>query len=165
MAVDGANRKWLGSENSGAYLVSADGTEIIAQYNTDNSPIPSNYVTAITVDSETGEVYMGTKGGLAIFRSDAIEAADNFDNVYAYPNPVRPDYSGWISVVGLKENSLVKITDVAGNLFFQGYSNGGQIVWDGCDRSGNRVKTGVYLVLASTSDGKSGVVTKIFVVK
>ena len=165
MAVDGANRKWLGSENSGAYLVSADGTEIIAQYNTDNSPIPSNYVTAITVDSETGEVYMGTKGGLAIFRSDAIEAADNFDNVYAYPNPVRPDYSGWISVVGLKENSLVKITDVAGNLFFQGYSNGGQIVWDGCDRSGNRVKTGVYLVLASTSDGKSGVVTKILVVK
>ena len=82
------------------------------------------------------------------------------------PNPVRPDYEGWISVTGLMENSLVKITDTAGNLFFQGYSNGGQISWDGRDRSGNRVKTGVYLVFASSggSSKQSGVVTKILVV-
>ena len=86
--------------------------------------------------------------------------------IVMFPNPVRPDYEGWISVTGLMENSLVKITDTAGNLFFQGYSNGGQISWDGRDRSGNRVKTGVYLVFASSggSSKQSGVVTKILVV-
>ena len=110
--------------------------------------------------------YIGTTSGLAAYRSDAVQSSDDYSNVYAFPNPVRPDYEGWISVTGLMENSLVKITDTAGNLFFQGYSNGGQISWDGRDRSGNRVKTGVYLVFASSggSSKQSGVVTKILVV-
>lgn len=164
--VDGANRKWIGTTESGLYVVSADGSEILEHFTTENSQLPSNYITEVVVDPITGVAYVGTTSGLAAYRSDAVQASEDFSSVYAFPNPVRPDYEGWISVTGLMDNSLVKITDVSGNLFFEGYSNGGQISWDGRDRNGNRVKTGVYLVFASsTATGKqSGVVTKILVV-
>lgn len=94
-------------------------------------------------------------------------ASDDYSDVYAYPNPVRPEYNGWITIAGLMDDSLVKIADAAGNVFFQGTSQGGMITWDGCDASGNRVKTGVYYVFASQNgDGtSSGAVTKIVVVK
>lgn len=164
--VDGANRKWIGTRESGLYVVSDDGSEILEHFTTENSGLPSNFITEVVVDPVTGIAYVGTTSGLAAYRSDAVQASEDYSSVYAFPNPVRPDYEGWISVTGLMDNSLVKITDVAGNLFFEGYSNGGQISWDGCDRKGNRVKTGVYLVFASsTATGKqSGVVTKILVV-
>ena len=164
--VDGANRKWIGTTESGLYVVSSDGSEILEHFTTENSQLPSNRVTEVVVDPVKGVAYVGTTNGLAAYRSDAVQASEDYSSVYAFPNPVRPDYEGWISVTGLMDNSLVKITDVAGNLFFEGYSNGGQISWDGRDRKGNRVKTGVYLVFASsTTTGKqSGVVTKILVV-
>lgn len=164
--VDGANRKWIGTRESGLYLVSADGSEVLEHFTTENSQLPSDFVTEVVVDPATGIAYVGTTNGLAAYRSDAVQASEDYSSVYAFPNPVRPDYEGWISVTGLMDNSLVKITDTAGNLFFEGYSNGGQISWDGRDRKGNRVKTGVYLVFASSSaTGKqSGVVTKILVV-
>ncbi len=164
--VDGANRKWIGTRESGLYVVSDDGSEILEHFTTENSGLPSNFITEVVVDPVTGIAYVGTTSGLAAYRSDAVQASEDYSSVYAFPNPVRPDYEGWISVTGLMDNSLVKITDVAGNLFFEGYSNGGQISWDGRDRKGNRVKTGVYLVFASsTATGKqSGVVTKILVV-
>lgn len=164
--VDGANRKWIGTRESGLYVVSADGSEVLEHFTTGNSQLPSDFVTEVVVDPVTGIAYVGTTNGLAAYRSDAVQASEDYSSVYAFPNPVRPDYEGWISVTGLMDNSLVKITDTAGNLFFEGYSNGGQISWDGRDRKGDRVKTGVYLVFASSgATGKqSGVVTKILVV-
>ena len=164
--VDGANRKWIGTRESGLYVVSADGSEVLEHFTTENSKLPSDFVTEVLVDPVTGIAYVGTTSGLAAYRSDAVQANEDYSSVYAFPNPVRPDYEGWISVTGLMDNSLVKITDTAGNLFFQGYSNGGQISWDGRDRNGKRVKTGVYLVFASSSasGSQSGVVTKILVV-
>ena len=128
--VDGANRKWIGTRESGLYLVSADGSEILNHFTIENSKLPSNHVTEVIVDPVTGVAYIGTASGLVAYRSDAVQSSDDYSNVYAFPNPVRPDYEGWISVTGLMENSLVKITDTAGNLFFQGYSNGGQISWE-----------------------------------
>ncbi len=164
IVVDGANRKWLGTANSGVYLVSEDGTEILQQYTTDNSLLPSNCIYSMDINDETGELFVVTDAGVASYRSDVSNASDDYSNVYAFPNPVRPDYSGWITISGLMENSLVKITDVAGNLFYETYSNGGTVTWDGRTRDGSRVKTGVYLVYASQSGGSSGVVTKIMVV-
>lgn len=164
IVVDGANRKWLGTANSGVYLVSEDGTEILQQYTTDNSLLPSNCIYSMDINDETGELFVVTDAGVASYRSDVSNASDDYSNVYAFPNPVRPDYSGWITISGLMENSLVKITDVAGNLFYETYSNGGTVTWDGRTRDGARVKTGVYLVYASQSGGSSGVVTKIMVV-
>ena len=166
IAVDPSNRKWIATRTSGVYLVSADGTKIISNYTTDNSPLPSNIVEGVTCDPNSNTVYFGTPYGIASFLSDSAPASDDYSDVYAYPNPVRPEYTGWITVKGLMDNSLVKIADIAGNVFFQGRSEGGMISWDGCDASGRRVRSGVYLVLASQGDdnGSSGVATKIMVV-
>lgn len=164
---DSQGRKWIGTMNSGAYLVSENGNEIIEHFTPDNSYLPDIAVWAIGCDPKSNAVYFGTSKGLVKYSSDTAPGSDDYSDVYAYPNPVRPDYTGWITVKGLMDNSLVKIADAAGNVFFQGESNGGIITWDGCDRAGNRVKTGVYYVFASQSSDTStkGAVTKILVVK
>lgn len=167
LATDGVNRKWIGTLNTGAYLVSDNGTQILQHFTTENSYLPSNSVYAIGCDKFSNAVYFGTTSGLVKYNSDAAPASEDYSEVYAYPNPVRPEYNGWITITGLMEGSLVKIADAAGNVFFQGTSQGGMITWDGCDASGNRVKTGVYYVFASHNgeSNSSGAVTKILVVK
>ncbi|MDE6575735.1 MAG: hypothetical protein K2L84_10465 [Muribaculaceae bacterium] len=166
IATDHSNRKWFATETSGVYLVNADGTEIIQHFTTDNSALPSNTVYSVACAPNSNTVYFATANGLVSYDSDSSPAADDYSEVYAYPNPVRPEYTGWITVAGLMDNSLVKIADIAGNVFYQGTSEGGMISWDGCDANGNRVKTGVYLVFASqNSSGKtSGAVAKIMVI-
>lgn len=165
IAVDPSNRKWIGTKLNGVYLVSADGTKILAHYNTANSPLPSDCVYSISCDPTSNRVYFGTNRGVAEFDSDSAPGAPSYSDVYAYPNPVRPEYTGWITITGLMDNSYVKIADIAGNVFFSGLSEGGMVSWDGCDASGRRVKTGVYLVFASQADGgSSGTVAKIMVI-
>lgn len=167
IAVDSSNRKWIATLTSGVYLVSEDGSEIIEHYTTENSPLPSNRVYSVACDDNSGSVYFGTEFGLVEYNSMSAPSSDNFNDVYAFPNPVRPDYTGWITVDGLMNNSLVKIADAAGNVFAQGRSDGGRFVWDGCNPAGERVKTGVYYVYASqgSAEGSSnGCVTKILVV-
>ncbi len=166
IAVDSSNRKWISTLN-GVYLVSADGSQILNHFTSENSELPTNSIYAVECDTQNNAVYFGNSQCLVKYNSDASPAADDFSNVYAYPNPVRPEYTGWIIVKNLMDNSLVKIADSAGNVFFQGRSEGGMLSWDGCDASGNRVKTGVYYVFASNSDTGSNmsVVTKILVVQ
>ncbi len=166
MAVDNSNRKWIGTEASGLYLVNEDGTEILQHFNTENSPITTNCITMLACDPAGNDVMVGTKEGIFIYSGDATPGADDFSAVYAYPNPVRPDYTGWITVNGLMSGSLVKIADIQGNVLWSGRSEGGMVTWDGCDASGSRVPSGVYLVLASKSEatGTEGVATKIVVV-
>ena len=166
IAVDPSNRKWLATADDGVYLVSEDGTEIIRHFTSENSPLTSNTVYFATCHPHSNKVFFGTADGLCSFESDSSPAAEDYSDVYAYPNPVRPDYTGWITIAGLKDNSLVKIADIAGNVFFQGRSEGGMITWDGCNSAGERVRTGVYFVFASeNNDGNSsGAVAKIMVV-
>ncbi len=161
IAVDGGNRKWIGTGNSGVYLMSKNGTKELLHFTTENSPLPSNRVNTIAIEPETGEVFFGTKKGVVSYRSDATTANASFANVYAYPNPVRPEYSGTISIVGLMYETNVKITDIAGNIVFETKSNGGQASWDGTDFAGRRVHTGVYLVFCANKDGSESCVTKI----
>lgn len=163
LAIDGANRKWLGTPY-GVYLISTNGQETIHHFNIDNSPMPSNNVISLSVDPDNGTVYIGTDKGLVSYVSDAITGKSDYSNVYAFPNPVRPEHEGVITITGLQADSNVKITDVKGNILKQGPSLGGQYVWDGRNPSGTKVDTGVYLVFGATADGKSGVVTKILVV-
>ena len=165
ITVDPTNRKWIATESSGLYLVSADGTKILQNFTTDNSPLPGNCVYSVACDMSSNKVYIGAAGATLVYDSDSSPAAEDYSEVYAYPNPVRPDYGGWITVTGLMDGSLVKIADAAGNVFFQGTSEGGMITWDGCDSSGNRVRSGVYFVFASRNgEGSSGAVTKIMVI-
>ncbi len=166
IAVDPSDRKWIATATSGAYLVNSDGTKIIQNFTTANSLLPSDVVESIAAEPNGNRVYFGTPNGVAAYDSDSAPAADDYSGVYAYPNPVRPDYTGYITVAGLMDNSLVKIADAAGNVFFQGRSEGGMISWDGCDAGGSRVRTGVYFVYASQNGtgSSSGAVAKILVV-
>lgn len=166
ICADGANRKWLGTENSGVYLLSEDGLETIHHFTTDNSPLLSNAIQSIAINPHNGLVYIGTDKGLVIYKSDATEAGDSFsDDAHAYPNPVHPDYDGVITVTGLVRDSDVKITDSNGNLIYTGTSVGGQFTWNGKNRNGKRVASGIYFVLATNSEGKEGIATKILVIK
>jgi ligand-binding sensor domain-containing protein len=165
IAVDGGNRKWLGTRSSGAFLISEDGKDILEHFTTDNSYLPSNNIQNITIDHKTGELFFGTENGLVSYFGEATTGSEDYSNVYAYPNPVRPDFDEKVIVTGLMENSNVKITDVIGNLIYQTKSVGGQISWNCKNRSGKRVASGVYLVLSATPKAKESVVTKIAVVQ
>lgn len=164
---DPSNRKWLATQNSGLYLVSADGSEILEQFTVENSQIPANQVNAVCADPMSNRVYVGTNYGLSVYNSDSAPAADDYSSAYAYPNPVRPGYTGWITIAGLMDSSLVKIADAQGNVLRSGTSEGGMFMWDGCDSYGNRVKSGVYYVLASQhpeAGSQGAVACKILVV-
>lgn len=166
VAVDGANRKWIATQTSGLFLVSADGTQIIHRFNTTNSPLASNTVYKVCCNPNSNSVYITTPGGLYEYFSDSSPAESNYDNIYAYPNPVRPDYSGDVTIVGLMDNSLVKIADASGNVIRQLKSTGGMVTWDCCDQYGERAQTGVYMVLCSQANGNGeAVVTKIAVIR
>lgn len=130
IAVDGANRKWVGT-NSGAFLISEDGTQQLLYFNTDNSPLISNAVINIEIDDVTGDVYFGTANGIISFRYTATDGVEEIDKVNVFPNPVRPEYTGLIAINGLTENAEIKITDVAGRMIFETTALGGQAIWDG----------------------------------
>ncbi|NQU51850.1 MAG: T9SS type A sorting domain-containing protein [Bacteroidetes bacterium] len=161
IAVDGANRKWLGTKTSGVYLISENGEKEIQHFTKENSSLLSNTITAIAINQKTGEIFFGTDKGLISYQGDATEGKDVYENVYVYPNPVRETYDGPVTVTGLIENTDVKITDISGNLVFNTTSLGGQAVWDGKNLNGNRVKTGVYLVFCNDEKGEETHITKL----
>jgi Two component regulator propeller len=165
IAIDGANRKWFGT-TSGIFVQSPDGRDEVLKFNTENSPLLSNNVTAIDIRQSTGEVFIGTDKGLMSYRSDAIRGLEfNKESAaFAYPNPVRPDYTGPIAIKGLARDANVKITDVNGNIVFETRALGGQAIWQGNDFNGRRVASGVYLVFATNtinSEADDAIVTKI----
>ncbi|MEJ5266040.1 MAG: two-component regulator propeller domain-containing protein [Bacteroidales bacterium] len=164
IAVDGGNRKWLATQNSGVYLISPDGTQVLQNFTKDNSPLLSNTVLDIAIDHKSGEVYFATDKGLISYRGYATWSNDDFGDVYVFPNPVRENYTGDIVVTNLLTNAIVKITDVEGNLVYETRANGGQAVWDGKNLRGQRAKTGVYFIFCSNDDGsKTRVIKLLFI--
>jgi len=163
IAIDGANRKWLGTSSGGVFLMSEDGTEQILHFTEANSPLFSDEITAIGIDHLSGEVFIGTSKGIISYKGTATWGTQEFtpDDVYAYPNPVKPNYNGLIAIKGLVRDADVKITDAAGKVIFATIAEGGQAIWNGNSFSGSRAKSGVYLVFASNNDGKETFVTKI----
>jgi sugar lactone lactonase YvrE len=165
IAVDEANRKWFGTENSGVFLMNAQGTEELLHFTKENSPLLSNKIKTIAVNPEDGEVLIGTDKGLIAYRGTATASDELYNNVLAYPNPVNPEYSGNIAIKGLAINSYVKITDLSGNMVFETYSEGGQAIWNGKQMNGADVAPGIYLVFASDEDGVESEVTKILMMR
>ncbi len=159
--IDGANRKWFGTYGGGVFLLSKDGTKQLLNFNTDNSPLPSNNVLCMTLDDVTGELFIGTDKGIVSYRSDATTGAEVCTDYYAFPNPVEHDYQGPIAIRGLVDDADVRITDVAGNLVYHTVALGGQAIWNGNDFSGRRAATGVYFAFITNSDGTATCVTKI----
>ena len=167
IAVDGGNRKWFGTNRLGVYVISSDNMEQVQHFTAENSGLLSDNIESIVMDDATGEVYIATDKGLCSYANDATQGNETLekDNVYAYPNPVTPDYTGAVTIVGLSYNSEIHITTSSGQVVAQGRSNGGTFTWDTCDLQGRRVASGVYMIMAATEDGKKGVVSKVAIVR
>ena len=165
LKVDAGNRKWIGTKGNGVYVLDNDNETIVYQFNTTNSPLLSDNIYDIEINDKTGEVFIGTDKGLNSYQGEASEGKSDYSEIYAYPNPVRPEHMDKVTIVGLMDNSNGKITDLNGNIIYQTKSLGGQAIWNCRNANGSRVATGVYLVLASTEEASESVVTKIIVVK
>jgi|WetSurMetagenome_2_1015567.scaffolds.fasta_scaffold00466_11 hypothetical protein len=165
VAIDGANRKWFGTLSSGVYFVSEDCLTQLKSFNTSNSPLLSDQIVKIAIDGEDGEVLFGTADGMISYRGTATSGENNYSGLYVFPNPVRETFTGVVTITGLVENSTVKITDISGNLVFEGTSTGGQLTWDMLNYKGKRVNTGVYLVFCSNSDGSLSSMTKMLIIR
>ncbi|HON52058.1 MAG TPA: T9SS type A sorting domain-containing protein, partial [Bacteroidales bacterium] len=165
IAVDGANRKWIGTQNSGLFVISADGTKQLANYMTTNYPLPSNTINSISIQHSSGEVFIATDKGLVSVMSDATQGSETMEEIKIFPNPVREDYRGNIYIQGTVANAIIKITDMSGDLVFQTIANGGTGVWNGTNLLGERVATGVYLVYISNSDGSQTKVSKLLFIQ
>jgi len=167
IAIDGANRKWVGTQGNGVYLISADGQEMIHHFLMSNSPLLSNNIQCLAIDPTNGLVMIGTDIGLCSYMSDAIppEVELEGDNVIAYPNPVTADYTGPITIKGLTMDCEVKICSSTGQLVWNGTSNGGLITWNGRNRAGKRVSSGVYHIIANNQEGNKAVVCRIIVIR
>lgn len=164
IAVDGANRKWIGTANSGVFLLSEDGLNTIEHFTEDNSPLLSNSILSIAIQESTGEVFVGTSDGLMSYMSDAILAEEDFTNIYAYPNPVHPNYKGLVVIKGLMKDTEVRIVDANGNLVKVLTGLGGEVIWDVTNTIGERVASGVYTAICNTTNGSGYGVTKILVI-
>ncbi|MCX6297934.1 MAG: hypothetical protein NTY72_02410 [Bacteroidetes bacterium] len=162
IAVDGANRKWVGTKN-GVWLISPDGDKIIYQFTENNSPLLGNDVKRIAINPINGEVFFATNYGICSFRSTATEPSVSNNNILVFPNPVLPNYNGTIAIRGLSNNALVKIAELSGQLVFQTRALGGQAIWDGKNYLGNKVASGVYLVLVRDELGQEKMMTKLVI--
>jgi ligand-binding sensor domain-containing protein len=165
IAVDGGNRKWIGTWGGGVFLVDQSGEIAVTNFNTGNSSIISDNINSVAINGKTGEVFFATDRGICSYRGDAIDGKPDYSEVHAFPNPVHPARNNQVVITGLMQNSRIKITDLGGNLMKEAVSNGGQYTWNCTTPQGEIVKAGIYLVFATLPDGSQGVVTKIMVIK
>ncbi len=161
IAIDGANRKWFGTESSGVYLMSDNCEEEIFHFTKENSKLLSNTIVSIAIEPKSGEVFFGTDIGVISYKSTATKGDDLYADAYVYPNPVRENYTGLITITGLAANVDVKITDIAGQIVYQTKAFGGQAIWNGSNHAGKRVKTGVYLIFCTDDTGQKSKVLKL----
>lgn len=165
IVVDGANNKWIATADSGIFFVSPNGQETKYHFTTTNSPLPSNEINDIDINSTTGEVFIATQKGLVSFKGTATKPNDDLSNVYVYPNPVRPEYNGTVKIAGLINKATIKITDIEGNLVHETTSEGGTIEWDTTAFGKYKVASGVYMIFISAEDGIETKVKKVMIIR
>ncbi len=162
--VDGGNRKWIATATAGLFLLSPDGSEIIASYSKENSPLISNTILDIKLNQQTGELFIITEEGLVSFRTDASQGDDTYENTLVFPNPLKPDHIYGVTIQGIAYDSDVRFTDAGGNLVYKTTSNGGTAHWDGKTLSGERIKAGVYYIWTAPNDGEGRKVGEFVVI-
>ena len=165
IAVNGSNQKWIATADSGVFLFSSNGQETIYHFTKDNSPLPSNVVNDVEINATTGEVFFATEKGMVSFQGTATKPADNLQNVYVYPNPVRPEFEGTVKVAGLISKANIKITDIEGNLVYETTSDGGTIEWDTTAFGKYKVASGVYMIFIAADDATETAVKKVMIIR
>lgn len=167
ISIDNSGRKWFALNGGGIVVTSSDGKTILQEINTDNSMLPSDDVYATCYNPDNHSMMIATSAGLSEYYLSSQAGSSSGSAVRAYPNPVSPDYYGWVTIDGLEDDCIVKITDSAGNIVRElGPASAGRLQWDVCGMDLNRVPSGVYYVLASSgrNGGSYGEVSKILVI-
>jgi len=165
IVVDGANNKWIGTADSGVFLVSSNGQQTIHRFTRENSPLPSNSINDIDINAVTGEVFFATTAGLVSFQGTSTKGNDDLSQVYIYPNPVRPEFTGTVKISGLINDANIKITDIEGNLVYETTSEGGTIEWDTKAFGKYRVASGVYMVFILLKTVPKQKVKKVMIIR
>lgn len=165
IVVDGANNKWIGTADSGVFLVSPNGQETKYHFTESNSPLPTNAINDIDINNVTGEVFIATTKGMVSFKGTATSANEDLNDVFVYPNPVRPEYEGTVKISGLLNKATIKITDIEGNLVYETTSEGGTIEWDTTAFGKHKVASGVYMIFVSAQDGIETKVKKVMIIR
>ena len=163
--IDGADNKWFGTDSGGVLYTNPSGQRTLANFSRQNSPLPSNRILKIRVDDSSGKVFFATDKGMVSFLGTSTKPSDNLANVFVYPNPVRPNYSGTIKIAGLTDKANIKITDIEGNLVHETTSSGGTIEWDGSAFGSHKVASGVYMIFVSSQDGLDTTVKKVMIIR
>lgn len=162
--VDPANRKWVGT-NNGVWLFEPDGTEVVANFTIDNSPLISNRIVDIEINEQTGEVYFATNDGIVSYRGTATRSESICDDIKVFPNPVKPGYMGELNVYNIPQDAIIKIVDNGGKLFYEKRGTGNSVSWNLRSYNGEKPKTGVYYILTSTEDGEETCNTKFAIIE
>ena len=162
--VDGNNQKWVATDGAGVFLFAEDGKRTLQHFTKENSPLPTNSVRSLAYEAQSGKIYMGTPNGLIAFQGNAYTPSENLEEVEVYPNPIRPGYTGLLTIRGLQADCVVKITDIVGNAVFETTSAGGSVQWDLHSFAGSRVRSGVYLIFVTTNDGLESAVEKVMII-
>lgn len=165
ITTDGANNKWISTADSGVFQVSANGQDILNIFNVENSPLPTNSIRTVEINQATGEVFFGTPSGLLSYSSRVTSGNETLENLRAYPNPVRPNYTGLVTIDGLTNGANVKITDVSGNLVFEEFVDGGSLQWDTRAFGKHKVASGVYFIVVTGEDQIETKVGKIMIIR
>lgn len=166
IAVDAGNRKWIGTTGAGIYLVNEDGSEILQHFTSSDSPLLSDNIFDLAIDSVSGKMFIATDCGLCSYKTDVTTALPtlNKDNIHVYPNPVKVEYKGNVNITGLTLGSEVKVLSTGGQLVARGNAIGGSWQWNLCHTTnGERVAPGVYFIVIATADGKQSVAAKVAV--
>jgi hypothetical protein len=162
--VDGNNQKWVATNGAGVFLFAEDGKKTLQHFTKDNSPLPTNSVRSLAYEPQSGKIYMGTPNGLVAFQGNAYAPSENLEEIEVYPNPIRPGYTGLLTIRGLQADCVVKITDIVGNAVFETTATGGSVQWDLRSFAGDRVRSGVYLIFVTTNDGLESAVEKVMII-
>ena len=165
IVVDGANNKWVSTNDAGVFLFSPNGQTTLYHFTSSNSPLPSNNVNDVDINQTTGEVFFATTKGMVSFKGTAIKESKDLSNVIVYPNPVRPEFAGTVKITGLLDKANIKITDIEGNLVYEKISEGGSIEWDTTAFGKYRVATGVYMIFISAQDGIETKIKKVMIIR
>ena len=164
VAVDGANRKWLGTSN-GLFRFGTDGSELFERFTSENSPLPANSVLDVAIEPNSGAVFVLTSQGIVSYGGVANEPENSLSKISIFPNPVRPEFEGLLAIKGLTENAVVKITDMSGRLVYETRSQGGTAAWNLLNYQGRRAETGIYLILVADEQGNESLAGKVAIVR
>ena len=162
--VDGNNQKWVATDGAGLFLFAEDGKKTIHHFTKENSPLPTNFIQSLAYDNQSGKIFIGTSSGLVAFQGNAFAPSETLENIEVYPNPIRPQYTGPLTIRGLQADCVVKITDIVGNAVYETLSTGGSVQWDINSFSGERVRSGIYLIFVTTKDGLDSSVEKVMII-